>query len=317
MQPQEMHVKKLTLPQGKSRSDGHHAEVLASAAAEPASETSTAVAMDLPGPAAAPDSPQLAAESAGQSAQHQGSLPHQATADAVVGKLMQEAAAEEHAIMPSAAAAAVKLTGPGIASPSQRPAAEFASEAAARHSSLQLTAESAPKAAESADRAPAQLHGLLPHQAAADTLVNGLGQDAAGAEQEADDALEGLQGRGHSQPSRVQTLEVPEAAPVLAAPLPRTGSAAEQVSPLQHAAEGGEVQSSPAGQPAGSPGVAASVAAAPAATLGTGRPYRVTGTVEAALEGLVTEVGGLMQFTEASAGLPSCNQQTGQPQSLL
>lgn len=337
-QPQEMHVKQFTLPQG--RSDKDHAEVLASAAAEPASKTCTAVAVDLAGPAAAPDSPRLAAESVGQSVQPQDSLPHQVTADAVIGELMQEAAAEEHATVPSAAAAVQltpgQLTGPGAAHPSQQPAAETGSEAAAPHSSLQLTAESAPEAAESADCTPAQLQGLLPHQVAADTLVDELVQHAAAAEQEADDALEGLQGRaplqpcqlqqagghGHSQPSRDQTLEHSEAAPVPAAPLPCTGSAAEQVSWLQHAAEGDGVHSSPAGQPAACLGVAAEqallrtpVAAVPDAASGTGRPRRVTSTVEAVLDGLVTGVSGFMQCTEVSAELPSCDQQQRQPRS--
>ena len=330
-QPQEMHVKTVAMPEG--RSDKDHAEELGSAAAEPASDTCTAVAGDLAGPAAAPDSLQLAAEPAGHSAQPWGSLPHQATADAVISELMQESAADEHATMPSAAAAA-DFTGPGAARHSQRPAAEFASEAAAPRSSLQLTAESAREGAESADWPPAQLQGLLPHQAAADTLVNELVQDAAAAEQEGDDALEGLQGRaplqpsqhqqaggsGHSQPSRDQTLELPEAAPVSAAPLPCTGSAAEQVPSLQHASEG--VQGSPAGQPEGSLGVAAaqallraSAVAAPAAALSTGQPRRVTSTVEAVLGGLVTAVSGCMQCTGALAKLPPCHQHSRQSQS--
>ena len=316
-QPQETQVKNVAVLQGRSARDD--AEELASAASEPAIKTCTAVAVDFAGPAAAPDSPQLAAEPAGHSAQPQGSLPHQATADAVIGELMHETGAEEHATMPSAAAA-VELTGPGAAHPSQRPAAESASEAAARHSSRQLTAESALKAAESAACAPAQLQGLLPHQVAADTLVNELVQDAAAAEQEAGDALEGLQGKAPLQPSQHQqagdqTLELPEAAPVSAAPLPCTGSAAEQVSSLQHASEGGGVQSSPAGQPAGSLGVAAAqallgapVAAAPAAALSTRRPRRVTSKVEAVLKGLVTAVSGFLQCTQISAKLPSCNQ---------
>ena len=320
-QPQDTHVKNL-VPQGGSARNP--AEELASAAAEPAIDTCTGVAEDLAGPAAAPDSPQLAAESAGHSAQDKGSLPHQATADAVISELMQETAAGEHATMHSAAAA-VEFTGPGGAHSSQRPAAEFASEAAFPPS-LQLTAESAPRAAESADCAPAQLQGLLPHQVAADMLVNELVQDAAAAQQEADDVVEGLQGKaplqpgqhqqaggsGHSQPSRDQTLELSKAAPVSAAPVPRTRSAAEQVSSLQHASEGGGMQSSPAGQPAGSLGVAAAqavlrapVAAAPAAALSTEQPRRVTSTVEAVLEGLVTTVSGSMQCTEH---LQSCLQ---------
>ena len=299
-QPQETHVQNVVLPQGST--DRNHAEELASAAAEPASETCAAVAVDLAGPAAALDSLQLAAEPAGHSEQPQGLLAHQATADTVISELMQETAAEE-------------LTGPGAARPSQQPAAEFASEAAAPHSSLQLTAEFAPKAADSADCAPARLEGLLPHQVAVDTPVSELVQDAAAAEQEAGDALEGLHGKaplqpcqhqqaggsGHSQPSRDQTRGLPEAAPVSAAPLPCTGSAAEQGFSLQHASEGGGVQSSPAGQPGGLGVTAAQallsapVAAAPAAALSTGRPRRVTSTVEAVLEGLVTAVSGFQQ----------------------
>ena len=321
-QPQETHVENLVLPQGGSARD--LAEELASAAAEPAVDTCTGVAEDLAGPAAAPDSPQLNAEAAGHSAQAEGSLPHQATADAVISELMQETAEEEHATM-HFAAAAVELTGPGAAHFSQRPAADVASEAASPPS-LQLTAESAPSAAESADCAPAQLQGLLPHQVAADALVNELVQDAAAAEQEADDVVEGLQGKaplqpgqhqqaggsGHSQPSRDQSLELSKAAPVFAAPVPCTRSAAEQVSSLQHASEGGGMQSSPAGQPAGSLGVAAAeavlrapVAAAPAAASSTERPRRVTSTVEAVLEALVTTVSGSMQCTKH---LQSCLQ---------